>query len=283
MTIHAIGIDFSERGAVAVAIDAEGAVVRHAAGAVADLARLPRDVGATKGSILGVAADAAHTVAVEATLSKSHPRVSNPGMAAIVAESWVGAAKGARHAICLWIGDRVFAGLMLDGKPWAGAHGLAGSAAWLALNPVERQDYRRFGSLAAEVSNAGIARRLCWRIESGDSSAVLERAGGLDKITADDVFEGARSGDGVAISVVRDTAKYLGMAIANLASAIDPDIVVLAGDVAASGDLLFTPIAQECARRLPPSLVPEFRLELSTLGAYGVAIGAARLAAIAAA
>jgi glucokinase len=239
-------------------------------------------VGATKGSILGVAADAAHTVAVEATLSKSRPHISNPGMAAIVAESWVGAAREARHAICLWIGDRVFAGLMLDGKPWTGAHGLAGSAAWLALNPVERQDYRRFGSLAAEVSNAGIARRLCWRIESGDRSAVLDRAGGLDKITAHDVFEGARSGDGVAISVVRDTAKYVGMAIANLAAAIDPDIVVVAGELAASGDLLFTPIAQECARRLPPSLVPEFRLELSPLGAHGVAIGAARLAATAA-
>ena len=281
MSIHAIGIDFSERGAVAVAIDAEGRVIRHATGAVADLAGLPRDVGATKGSILGVAADAAHTVAVEATLSKSRPHISNPGMAAIVAESWVGAAKDARHAICLWIGDRVFAGLMLDGKPWTGAHGLAGSAAWLALNPVERQDYRRFGSLAAEVSNAGIARRLCWRIESGDRSAVLDRAGGLDRITAHDVFEGARSGDGVAISVVRDTAKYVGMAIANLAAAIDPDIVVVAGDLAASGDLLFTPIAQECARRLPPSLVPEFRLELSPLGAHGVAIGAARLAATA--
>ena len=283
MSIHAIGIDFSERGAIAVAIDAQGSVIRHATGAVADLARLPRDVGATKGSILGVAADAAHTVAVEATLSKSRPHISNPGMAAIVAESWVGAAKDARHAICLWIGDRVFAGLMLDGKPWTGAHGLAGSAAWLALNPVERQDYRRFGSLAAEVSNAGIARRLCWRIESGDLSAVLDRAGGLDKITANDVFEGARSGDGVAISVVRDTAKYVGMAIANLAAAIDPDIVVVAGDLAASGDLLFTPIAQECARRLPPSLVPEFRLELSPLGAHSVAIGAARLAATAAA
>jgi glucokinase len=177
----------------------------------------------------------------------------------------------------------VFAGLMLDGKPWAGAHGLAGSAAWLALNPVERQDYRRFGSLAAEVSHAGIARRLCWRIESGDRSAVLDRAGGLEKITAEHVLQGARSGDGVAISVVRDTAKYLGMAIANLASAIDPDVVVLAGDLAAAGDLLFTPITQECARRLPPSLVPEFRLELSPLGAHGVAIGAARLAALAAA
>ena len=283
MSIHAIGIDFSERGAVAVAIDEQGAVLRHATGAVADLARLPRDVGAAKGMVMGVAADAAHTVAVEATLSKSHPYISNPGMAAVVAESWVGAAKGTRHAICLWVGDRVFAGLMLDGKPWSGAHGLAGSAAWLALNPVERQDYRRFGSLAAEVSHAGIARRLCWRIESGDRSAVLDQAGGLGLITAEHVLAGARTGDGVAISVVRDTAKYLGMAIANLASAIDPDVVVLAGEMAAAGDLLFTPIAQECARRLPPSLVPEFRLELSTLGAHSVAIGAARLASLAAA
>ena len=283
MSIHAIGIDLSERGAVAVSIDVTGAVVRHAAGAVADLARLPRDVGAAKATTLGIAADAAHIVAIEATLSKSKPHVSSPGMALVVAEEWLGAAKGTRHAICLWIGERVFAGVMLDGKAWAGAHGLAGSAAWLALNPVERQDYRRFGSLAAEVSNAGIARRLCWRIESGDRSGVLERAGGLEKITSDHVLEGARGGDGVAISVVRDTAKYIGMAIANLASAIDPEVVVLAGDLAAAGDLLFQPIAQECARRLPPSLVAELRLELSPLGSNAVAIGAARLAALAAA
>lgn len=283
MSIHAIGIDLSERGAVAVGIDAGGRVVRYAAGALADLATLPREVGGARSGVIGVAADAAHSVGVAATLFKSRPHISSPGTAVVVAESWVGAAKGARHAICLWIGDRVFAGLMLDGKPWAGAHGLAGSAAWLALNPVERLDYKRFGSLAAEVSSAGIARRLCWRIESGDHSAVLDRVGTLDRITSADVLQGARDGDGLAISVVRDTAKYLGMAIANLASAIDPDVVVLAGDLADAGDLLFKPIAQECARRLPPFLVPEFRLELSPLGAHGVAIGAARLAALAAA
>lgn len=282
MSIHAIGIDLSERGAVAVGIDAGGNVVRHAEGALADLASLRREIGGARSGVIGVAADA-RSVGAAATLSKSRPFMSSPGTAVVVAESWVGAAKGARHAICLWIGDRVFAGLMLDGKPWAGAHGLAGSAAWLALNPVERLDYKQFGSLAAEVSSAGIARRLCLRIESGTHSAVLDRVGALDKITSADVLQRARNGDGLAISVVRDTAKYLGMAIANLTSAIDPDVVVLAGDLADAGDLLFKPIAQECARRLPPFLVPEFRLALSPLGAHGVAIGAARLAALAAA
>jgi hypothetical protein len=78
--------------------------------------------------------------------------------------------RGARraHAVCLHIGDEVFAGLLLDGRPWSGAHGRAGAAAWLALNPVERQDYRKLGSLAAEVSAKGIARRLSWRVQAGD-------------------------------------------------------------------------------------------------------------------
>jgi glucokinase len=183
--------------------------------------------------------------------------------------------------VCLSIGDRVLAGILLDGAPWAGAHRLAGSAAWLALNPVERQDYRKFGGFAAEVSNLGIAHRLAWRIQAGDDSDVLERAGNLESITATHVFDGARRGDGVAHSVVRDTARYIAMAVVNLAAAIDPEVVVLGGDVAAAGDLLIEPMRQECARRLPPGMVDLFRLEISPLSNDGVAIGAARLAALA--
>src|SRR5262249_15391322 len=153
-------------------------------------------------------------------------------------------AQGARHAVCLHIGDEIFAGILLDGKPWSGAHHRAGAAAWLALNPVERQDYRRLGSLAAEVSARGIARRLSWRIQAGDGWRVLETAGSLDAITGAMVFDGARSGDGVAISVVRDTAKYIAMAVATLAATIDPEVIVVSGSVAAA-DLMLEPVRQE--------------------------------------
>ena len=201
-----------------------------------------------------------------------------PGAAAIAAETWIGAARGAQHAVCLYIGDEVFAGVLLDGKPWSGAHGRAGAAAWLALNPVERQDYRKLGSLAAEISAKGIARRLSWRIQAGDRSSVLDSAGGsLDAITGQLVFDGARAGDGVAISVVRDTAKYIGMAVATLAATIDPEVVVVAGSVAAA-DLMLEPVRQECARRLPPDAMADLRVEFSTLGPEALAIGAARLA-----
>jgi glucokinase len=95
------------------------------------------------------------------------------------------------------------------------------------------------------------------------------------------VYEGAREGDGVAISVVRDTAKYIGMAVANLAAALDPDIVVLGGAVAEAGDLLIEAVRQETARRLPPPMLEHLRVEMSPLAEDGVAIGAARLAALA--
>jgi glucokinase len=206
-----------------------------------------------------------------------------PGAAAIAAEEWVGAAKGARHSVCLHIGEEVFAGVLLDGKPWTGAHNRAGAAAWLALNPVERQDYRKVGSLAAEVSARGIARRLSWRIQAGDRSRVLDAAGGsLDAITGQHVFDGARRGDGVAISVVRDTAKYIGMAVATLAAAIDPEVIVVSGNVAAA-DLMLEPVRQECARRLPSHAMADLRVEFSTLGPDAIALGAARLAIAAAA
>jgi predicted NBD/HSP70 family sugar kinase len=110
---------------------------------------------------------------------------------------------------------------------------------------------------------------------------VLDAVGGsLEAITDEHVFGGARDGDGVAISVVRDTAKYIGMAVATLAAVIDPEVVVVSGTVAVA-DLMLDAVRQECARRLPPEAMADMRVEFSDLGANAIAIGAARLAQLA--
>ena len=199
------------------------------------------------------------------------------GTAAAIAEQWVGAAKGARQMIAFSIAEHVTAGVLIDGKPWIGAHGLASAVGWMALNPVEREDYRRYGGLEAEVAASGIVRRFVWRIKSGDRSTVVDHVNGdFAKISAADILQGARTGDGVSISVVRDTAKYIGMAIANLAAMFDPEIIVLGGSIASSGDLMLEPIRVETSRRVPPQMAEQLRVELSTLGDDAIAIGAAR-------
>ena len=271
-----LGLDLSVSPVRAVLVNDEGAVLASASGADgAEAVRNATHVGGPDVAGAAIFNDAGQTPAVAGVRVVTR---CTPGGAAMAAESWLGAARGARHAICLHIGDEVFAGLLLDGKPWSGSHGRAGAAGWFALNPVERQDYRKLGSLAAEISAKGIARRLSWRVQAGDRSRVLDNAGGsLEAITGDLVFEGARAGDGVAISVVRDTAKYIGMAVATLAAAVDPEVVVVCGSVAAA-DLMLEPVRQECMRRLPPEWMSDLRVEFSTLGADAIAIGAARLA-----
>ena len=154
--------------------------------------------------------------------------------------------------------------------------------AWLALNPVEREDYRKVGCLQAEVATAGIVRRLVWRIKAGDRSRVQDLVNGdLAAITLEQVLDAARQGDGVSISVMRDTAKYLGMAAANLVAIADPEMLVLGGIMASAADLFLEPVRTEITRRLPGPIMQALAVAPATLGADAAAIGAARLAAAA--
>jgi predicted NBD/HSP70 family sugar kinase len=203
------------------------------------------------------------------------------GTAAAVAESWVGVARGVADAVYFAVADRATAGYIRGGRAATGAHGREPVVGWLALNPVEREDYRKTGCLDAEVAAAGIVRRLIWRIKAGDRSRVQEKVNGeLSAITADLVLEAARDKDGVSISVMRDTAKYLGMAAANLVVMADPATLVLGGLMATASDLLLEPIVWELGRRLPPSMAAALNVSTATLGADAPAVGAARHASI---
>jgi len=292
-----LGVDLSDLVARIVVVNDGGQVLSrqqvppapgNIADALRDTARKALAGAGGKVSALAVALPQAGDpvpAGIVAALSAAAPgvRAATPiaaGTAAAMAEQWCGAARGLKQVITCAIGEHVTAGVLINGEPWFGAHGLAGSIGWLALNPVEREDYRRWGGLEAEVAAAGIVRRLVWRIKSGDRSAVADNVGGdLTRITADDVFQGARVGDGVCISVVRDTAKYVGMAVANLATMLDPEVIVLGGTIAVSGDMMLEAIRLECSRRLRPAQSERVRIVLSTLGADAVAIGAARAAA----
>ncbi len=135
------------------------------------------------------------------------PTVVAAGHASALAEHWCGAAVGSGTVATFSLGEHVTTGLLVNGEPWSGASGLAGSIGWLAVNPVEREDYRRLGGLESEVAAAGIVRRLVWRVKSGDYSTLTDRTGGdASRMSALDVFEEARKGDGVCVSVARDTA-----------------------------------------------------------------------------
>lgn len=291
-----VGLELQDDRAYAVALDDTGRILGRAQVTSKDLASaaasaLDGAVAAIGGAApgLGIAAFNPESADVQAVLRALARRYAGPflhegavasGTAAAVAEAWIGAARDVRDVIFFAIAEHASAGILRDGSPLAGAHRRAPAVGWLALNPVEREDYRKSGCLEAEVAAPGIVRRLVWRIKAGDHSRVQDRVDGeLAAITVDHVLEAARQGDGVAISVVRDTAKYVGMAAANLVVVADPAVLVLGGIVATAADLLLELVRSEIARRLPPAMMQALTIAPAALGAEGAAIGAAKLAA----
>ena len=290
-----LGISVDSGHARGVLTDPNGAVVARGESAGADAA--DTIVTAARATLAGGNGSRPSAVAVSfpdpdsrnwpsdlsflsAAIGENVPvRTLSTGHASALAEIWYGSARGARDLLVFAIGPSVSAGVICNGALLSGAHGLASSVQWLALNPVEREDYRRMGCLEAEAGAAGIVRRLVWRIKSGDQSRVFDSAGGdFNAITLDMILKAAHENDGVSISVIRDTVKYLAMAVSNIAAVIDPEVIVLGGILQSSGALLFDPIRQECARRMPPSLYDQVRIEVSQLGADAAPMGAARFA-----
>jgi glucokinase len=97
------------------------------------------------------------------------------------------------------------------------------------------------------------------------------RVGGdLAKLTAQIVYESAHAGDELALEVVRDTAKFLGAAVANLLNIFNPEVVVLCGGVTQAGETLFAPLRREVSRRAFKPVVDACRIVPGTLQGAGV-------------
>src|SRR5260221_139042 len=258
-----LGLELLDTGALAVAVDDAGLILGRADVAGADVAlaasAAAERASASSATVVAVASnnpESPASIAAMRTLGERFRGSLMPGgalasgTAAAVAEAWVGAARGAKEVVYLGVASHTSAGILRNGLPVTGAHRRAASVAWLALNPVEREDYRKAGCLEAEVAASGIVRRLVWRIKAGDRSRVQDAAGGdLAAVSVDLVLSEARSGDGVSISVMRDTAKYLGMAAANLVVIADPEMLALGGVLGSPAGPAFEPVPSDPARR----------------------------------
>jgi len=293
-----LGVALEDTRAVAVRVDDRGHVQARASVAVegdpgaAAMSALDQVAGdEANPRVLGVAAASPDSPAAALVVAALARRFSGPfaqsgamraGTAAAVAEAWVGAGRGVRDIVYFAVGAHTIGGIVRGGAPVTGARGRAGSVGWLSLNPVEREDYRKAGCVEAEVAAAGIVRRMIWRIKAGDRSRVQDVVkDDLSAITVGHILDAARDQDGVSISIVRDTAKYLAMAAGNLVVVADPETLVLGGIMASAADLLIEPMRTELARRLPKAMMDALAIETATLGDEAVAIGAARLAGVA--
>ena len=203
--------------------------------------------------------------------------LDNDANCAVLGEWWVGAARGTRHAIGLTIGTGIGGGLIFDGKLYHGAADVAGEIGHTTIDTEGRRcKCGNYGCLEAYASGPNIALRAVEELEAGAESRLRTMVEGrLDRITAQTVYEAAQQGDELALEVVNDTARFLGIGVANLLNVFNPEVVVVCGGVTLAGDHLFIPLRRETARRAFKPAVASCRIvpgELTgTAGVYGAA------------
>ncbi|MCM2257063.1 MAG: ROK family protein [Vicinamibacteria bacterium] len=202
----------------------------------------------------------------------------NDANAAALAEAWQGAGRGADSVLMLTLGTGVGAGLVLGGRVWTGRSGYAGEFGHLQVKRDGQPcGCGSWGCLETEVGAAGWVRR---------ADAARDAAGGRTALAGleldpEQIVAAAVAGDAVALSVVDESAEWLGLAIAFALDLLNLEKVVIGGGVAAAGDFLLGRIREQARRRTFPQIFADAEIAPAALGGDAGVVGAARLAMLA--
>ena len=167
--------------------------------------------------------------------------VGNDANVAARGEIWMGAAKGAKNAVMVTLGTGVGGGVVVNGKVIDGVHGAGGEIGHITVNRHETAvcGCGKRGCLEQYSSATGVVRCMKKLLdENPDTPCVLRGT----EFAAKDVFDAARNGDALAAREVDEMSDTLGMALANIASTVDPEAFLVGGGVARAGDVLFAPL-----------------------------------------
>ncbi|MFL5845879.1 MAG: ROK family protein [Solirubrobacteraceae bacterium] len=207
--------------------------------------------------------------------------VDNDGNVAMLAELRAGAARGASHAVMLTLGTGIGGAIVVDGRVVRGARGMAGELGHIVVDldgPPCPGNCPGRGCLEAVASGTALAVEGD-RAVANDRNSALARAEAAGRpITGALVTELAHDGDPAAISAVEAVGRKLGIGLASIANALDPEVIVIGGGVIAAGELLLGPAREELAKRALPPIAEAVRVVPSHFGAESGMLGAALLA-----
>jgi glucokinase len=191
-------------------------------------------------------------------------QVDNDANMAALGERWRGAARQVNDFVFMALGAGVGAGVVIGGRLHRGHHWYAGEISRMTLDYREwHVDFGDRGYLESRIGAAAIP-------EWAHARMVLQRAGSGRKAAMRRIFDAARRGDREAATVVEEMAVFLGSAVANIVSVLDPGLVVFGGGLSHAGPLLLEPVGRVVSRIVPN--VP--RLEISALGDDAQLLGA---------
>ena len=183
--------------------------------------------------------------------------LQNDANACAIAEWMMGAGVGTENMIFLTFGTGMGAGLILNGKIYAGTNDFGGEIGHVRMEDEGPIGYGKEGSFEGFCSGGGIAQLgksyALKGIASGQHANFCPTIDLVRNITAKSIFEAAIKGDVDAMEIVKISAKYLGKGLSILIDILNPECIVI-GSIYARNEQIFKPLIYDV---LEKEVIPE--------------------------
>jgi glucokinase-like ROK family protein len=177
--------------------------------------------------------------------------VDNEANLAALGEHYFGAAQGYEEVLYISAGVGLGGGIVHNGQICRGVTGVAGELGHMTMDPAgEICNCGNRGCWETLVSQRALFRHIQRAIGEGRASLLSEMAGGdLDRLTVSVVVDAARAGDAVALEALDQIGHHLGIGIASLVNALNPELVVFGGALSLAWDFLLPAVNKELQER----------------------------------
>lgn len=203
--------------------------------------------------------------------------VENDASAAAFGEYRMGAGRGTKDFACLTLGTGVGGGIVSGGFLHRGFHGFAGEIGHtIIMDGGPECSCGSRGCLEAFVGAGYIVERARAALESEPESWLHD----LAEITVKDISITAAKGDRLALEVLKETGRYLGIGLCNLIHVMDPEVIAIGGGVAGAGELILEPARAAIRGCVMHELQASARIVQAELGNRAAMIGVSILAGI---
>jgi predicted NBD/HSP70 family sugar kinase len=190
--------------------------------------------------------------------------VENDANLGALAEHLWGAGRGADDVAYIKASSGIGAGIVLGGKLHRGIGGTAGE--------IGHTHFRDDGEMC-RCGNRGCLET----IARADVIAASVSVGRSRRLTIADVIELALEGDPPAKRVIGDAGRQIGAGVATLCNLLNPQRVIVGGELSAAGDVLLAPLVDSLDRYAIPTAAADVEVVVGELGKRAELMGALAL------
>jgi predicted NBD/HSP70 family sugar kinase len=171
------------------------------------------------------------------------------------------------HMLYVGGGAAMDAAVVVDGRIYRGARGLAGAIGHVAVPGSSEAVCRcgNVGCLDAVAGGAALARDARLLAETGQSTALAAVLAENRTIRPVDVTRAAEDGDPAARALLNRAAMIIGGGLASVVNVFNPDLVVVGGGLARAGTHVLVAIREAIHRHALAAAARDLRVELSVV------------------